>query len=76
QACGTQKLGEPMTLTEFRRVFRGPLIGNCGYTQATAETAVETFQLGDTALDSWFVFLSIAGLLILQWGLRKRWGVP
>ncbi len=43
--------------------------------QAT-ETAVETFQLGDTTLDSWLVFLSIAGLLILQWGLRKLWGVP
>jgi hypothetical protein len=43
--------------------------------QAT-ETAIETFQLGDTTLDSWFVFLAIAGLLILQWGLRKRWGVP
>ena len=43
--------------------------------QAT-ETAVETFQLGDTTLDSWLVFLAIAGLLILQWGLRKLWGVP
>ncbi|MFM8400025.1 MAG: alkene reductase, partial [Pirellula sp.] len=32
-AFGFHKLGEPMTLTEFRRVFRGPLIGNCGYTQ-------------------------------------------
>ncbi len=39
-AFGFHKLGEPMTLTEFRRVFRGPLIGNCGYTQATAETAI------------------------------------
>jgi len=39
-AFGFHKLGEPMTLTEFRRVFRGPLIGNCGYTQVTAETAI------------------------------------
>jgi uncharacterized membrane protein len=43
--------------------------------QAT-ETTVEAFKLGDTAVDSWLVFLGIAGLLILQWGLRKRWGVP
>ena len=39
-AFGFHKLGEPMTLAEFRRVFRGPLIGNCGYIQATAETAI------------------------------------
>ncbi len=39
-AFGFHKLGEPMTLTEFRRVFGGPLIGNCGYTQVTAETAI------------------------------------
>jgi N-ethylmaleimide reductase len=37
---GFHRLGEPMTLAEFRRVFRGPLIGNCGYTQASAEEAV------------------------------------
>jgi N-ethylmaleimide reductase len=29
-----------MTLTEFRQVFHGPLIGNCGYTQQTAEEAI------------------------------------
>lgn len=43
--------------------------------QAT-ETAIETFQLGDTTFDSWLMFLAIAGILILQWALRKRWGVP
>jgi N-ethylmaleimide reductase len=37
---GFHQLGEPMTLAEFRRVFRGPLIGNCGYTQASAEAAI------------------------------------
>ncbi len=37
---GFHKLGEPMTLKEFRKVFRGPLIGNCGYTQETAESAI------------------------------------
>ena len=29
-----------MTLAEFRKVFGGPLIGNCGYTQETAEQAI------------------------------------
>ncbi|MFM8579636.1 MAG: alkene reductase [Planctomycetaceae bacterium] len=37
---GFHTLGEPMTLTEFRGVFRGPLIGNCGYTFESAERAV------------------------------------
>jgi N-ethylmaleimide reductase len=37
---GFHQLGEPMTLADFRPVFRGPLIGNCGYTQETAEAAI------------------------------------
>ena len=36
-AFGFHKLGEPMTLADFRTVFHGPLIGNCGYTQGMAE---------------------------------------
>ena len=39
-AFGFHNLGEPMTLAEFRGVFRGPIIGNCGYTLETAEKAV------------------------------------
>ncbi len=39
-AFGFHKLGEPMTLAEFRKVFHGPLIGNCGYTQELAEQAI------------------------------------
>jgi 2,4-dienoyl-CoA reductase-like NADH-dependent reductase (Old Yellow Enzyme family) len=39
-AFGFHTLGEPMTLGEFRRVFRGPLMGNCGYTQEAAEQAL------------------------------------
>ena len=39
-AFGFHKLGEPMTLAEFRAVFHGPLIGNCGYTQEKAEAAI------------------------------------
>jgi 2,4-dienoyl-CoA reductase-like NADH-dependent reductase (Old Yellow Enzyme family) len=39
-AFGFHNLGEPMTLAEFRRVFHGPLIGNCGSTKETAEKAI------------------------------------
>ncbi len=39
-AFGFHQLGEPMTLGEFRKVFRSPLIGNCGYTPETAAAAV------------------------------------
>jgi len=37
---GFHDLGEPMTLSEFRAVFDGPLMGNCGYNQETAEAAI------------------------------------
>jgi 2,4-dienoyl-CoA reductase-like NADH-dependent reductase (Old Yellow Enzyme family) len=39
-AFGFHELGDPMTLSEFRAVFDGPLIGNCGYTKESAEEAV------------------------------------
>lgn len=39
-ALGFHNLGEPMTLAEFRNVFHGPLIGNCGYTEETAERTI------------------------------------
>lgn len=39
-AFGFHELGEPMTLADFRSVFSGPLMGNCGYDQATAEAAI------------------------------------
>lgn len=39
-AFGFHQLGEPMTLAEFRRVFHGPLMANCGYTLESAEQAV------------------------------------
>ncbi len=39
-AFGFHEQGEPMTLQEFRAVFSGPLMGNCGYTQETAEEAI------------------------------------
>lgn len=39
-AFGFHKLGEPMTLAEFRSVFHGPLMANCGYSLESAEQAV------------------------------------
>jgi N-ethylmaleimide reductase len=39
-AFGFHKLGEPLSLADFRQVFRGPLMGNCGYDLASAEQAV------------------------------------
>lgn len=30
-----------MLIAEFREVFTGPLIANCGYTQETAEAAIK-----------------------------------
>ncbi|QDV09043.1 N-ethylmaleimide reductase [Planctomycetes bacterium Poly30] len=39
-AFGFHKLGEPVTLAETRKVFDGPLMGNCGYDAESAEKAV------------------------------------
>ena len=43
-AFGYHNLGEPMTLAEIRKVFHGPLMGNCGYTDETAEEAITEGQ--------------------------------
>ena len=43
-AFGFHEKGTPMTLADFRAVFHGPLMGNCGYTQATAEEAIASGQ--------------------------------
>ena len=37
-AFGFHEQGAPMTLEEFRAVFHGPLMANCGYTLESAET--------------------------------------
>ena len=39
-AFGFHELGEPMTLTDFRALYRGPLMGNCGYDQDSADAAI------------------------------------
>jgi len=43
-AFGFHEQGKPMTLPEFSAVFSRPLMGNCGYTQETAETAIASGQ--------------------------------
>lgn len=40
-AFGFHELGEPVTLPELRPLFSGVLIGNCGYTQETAEATIK-----------------------------------
>lgn len=40
-AFGFHELGKPVTLAELRQVFHGPLMGNCGYSQETAEATVK-----------------------------------
>jgi N-ethylmaleimide reductase len=40
-AFGFHELGPPMTSEEFRQVFTGPLMANCGYTRETAEAAIQ-----------------------------------
>jgi len=39
---GFHERGKPMVLSEFREVFAGPLMGNCGYDEDTAETAISS----------------------------------
>jgi N-ethylmaleimide reductase len=39
-AFGFHKLGEPITLADLRGVFKGVLIGNCGYEAATADATI------------------------------------
>ncbi len=39
-AFGFHEQGEPMTLAEFRPLFQGVIIGNCGYTSDAAEAAI------------------------------------
>lgn len=40
-AFGFHELGEAMTLDEFREVYSGTLMGNCGYDLAAAEDAIK-----------------------------------
>ncbi len=39
-AFGFHELGDPLTLKDFRQVFHGPLMGNCGYNQSSAEQRI------------------------------------
>jgi len=39
-AFGFHEIGAPMTLAEFRKVYKGTIIGNCGYTEENAEKAI------------------------------------
>jgi N-ethylmaleimide reductase len=40
-AFGFHGLGDPMTLLDFRKVWQGALMGNCGHTQASAKIKIQ-----------------------------------
>ena len=40
-AFGFHEQGEPMTLAEFRPIYSGMIIGNCGYTKESAEDKIK-----------------------------------
>ncbi len=54
-AFGFHELGKPMTLEEFRQVFNNSLVGNCGYTQQTAETAIVEKKADAIAFGRYFI---------------------
>jgi len=39
-AFGFHELGDSMTLLEFRKIYKNPLMGNCGYDKEAAESAI------------------------------------
>jgi N-ethylmaleimide reductase len=39
-AFGFHEKGDPMTLSDFRKIYNGAIIGNCGYTKEMAEDRV------------------------------------
>jgi N-ethylmaleimide reductase len=41
-AFGFHELGDPITLADVRKIYDGPVMGNCGYTFASANEAVES----------------------------------
>jgi N-ethylmaleimide reductase len=50
-AFGFHKKGVPMTLAEFRPVFKGTIIGNCGYTHEEAENRIRDGHADMIAFD-------------------------
>lgn len=52
---GFHELGEAMTLPEFREVFDGPLMGNCGYDAEAAEAAIASGAADMIALGRPFI---------------------
>jgi len=39
---GFHELGDPFTLADVKKVYDGPVMGNCGYTHSTASAAVDS----------------------------------
>lgn len=67
-AFGFHDLGQPMTLKEFRNVYDGVLMGNCGYDVAAAEAAIASGDADMIAFGR--PFISNPDLVDR---IRKRW---
>ncbi|MGI9244479.1 MAG: alkene reductase, partial [Verrucomicrobiales bacterium] len=52
---GFHELGEAMTLAEFRKIFLGPLMGNCGYTKSSSEERLESGEADLIAIGRPFI---------------------
>lgn len=52
---GFHEKGAPMTLPEFREHYKGPIIGNCGYSQSDAEERLAAGQLDIAAFGRPFI---------------------
>ena len=81
-AFGFHELGEPITLIEARTVFKGNLVGNCGYTAESADAAIENGSADLIAFGR--PFLSNPDLVdrfANEWPLNpdadpKKWSAP
>ena len=51
-AFGFHEKGEPMTLAEFKTIYNGVIVGNCGYTKEAAE---ERIAEGNADLIGWII---------------------
>jgi N-ethylmaleimide reductase len=79
---GFHELGKSMTLGEFRDVFSGPLMGNSGYTQESAETAIAAGHADLIAFGRPFISNpDLVERFVNSWELNppadpKLWSVP
>lgn len=54
-AFGFHEKGEPMMLNEFRELYKGTIMGNCGYTQEDAERRLSAGEIDIAAFGRPFI---------------------